>query len=60
VFGKHQGRDAQVENHGPTDILCADEASAREEAARRQLTDTEDAEWIYLRRDRDKQWVARR
>ena len=43
------------------DIQCADEASARAEAARRQAGETEDGvEWIYLHRDRDGQWVVRR
>jgi len=43
------------------DIHCADEASARAEAARRQAEEADDGvEWIYLHRDRDDQWVARR
>lgn len=53
-----QGRETA--GHVESDILCANEAGAREEAARQQATETEGAEWIYLRRDRDKQWVARR
>jgi hypothetical protein len=53
--------DEQPMEHGSTpDLLCPSEASARDEAARRQATETEGAEWIYLRRDRDKQWVVRR
>jgi hypothetical protein len=39
-------------------IACADEASAREEAARQQLSETHGAEWIYLRVKG--QWVAKR
>lgn len=43
------------------DVHCADEASARTEAARRQAYETEDGvEWIYLHRDSDDQWVVRR
>ncbi len=39
-------------------VPCADEGSAREEAARQQAAETGGAEWLYLRVDG--QWVARR
>lgn len=60
------GRRAKQKEHADVladdpDIHCADEASARAEAARRQADETEDGvEWIYLHRDRDGQWVVRR
>ncbi len=39
-------------------IICMDEESAREEAARQQAKETRGAEWIYLRSDG--KWVAKR
>lgn len=60
MFGRRRPKDARVQEPPESDILCPDEVSARAEAARRQATETEDAEWIYLCRDLDKQWVVRR
>jgi hypothetical protein len=60
MFRKRRVPDEPVVERADTDILCPNEAAARAEAARRQQTETEGAEWIYLRRDQDKQWVARR
>ncbi len=39
-------------------IVCADEQSAKDEAARRQATEGSNAEWIYLRLHGS--WVAKR
>lgn len=39
-------------------IACADEQSAKAEAARQQRTETDGAEWIYLRVKG--QWMAKR
>lgn len=39
-------------------IPCADETTAREEAARQQAIEREGAEWIYLRIDG--RWCAKR
>jgi hypothetical protein len=45
----------------PLSIMCSDEASARAEAERRQAAERDpDVEWIYLRRDEDRQWIVRR
>jgi hypothetical protein len=60
MFRKQHAQDEQVAEQAEADILCSDEASARAEAARRQESETSGAEWIYLRRDRDRQWVVRR
>jgi hypothetical protein len=60
MFGKLRSESGGTEEVPPLDIVCPDEASARAEAARQQAMETEGAEWIYLHRDRDQQWVARR
>jgi hypothetical protein len=44
----------------PIEVACADESTAREEAAHREAREEDNAmEWIYLR-NRSGQWVARR
>jgi hypothetical protein len=62
VFGRRAKRERHVDLIADDpDVQCADEASARAEATRRQAGETEDGvEWIYLHRDRDGQWVVRR
>lgn len=60
MFGKPRDEAGEIREVPPLDIVCPDETSARAEAARQQTMESEGAEWIYLRRDRDQQWVARR
>lgn len=44
---------------GTYEIVCSNEQAAQAEAARQQIADSSDAEWIYLR-NANGQWVARR
>ena len=58
------GGDDEQKGHGDAggnvrEIRCADEASARAEATRRQAHETErGVEWIYVPRADDDQWVV--
>ena len=60
MFGKQPGDATGTGEARELDIICPDRASAQAEAERRQALERDGAEWIYLCRDRDRQWVARR
>ena len=42
------------------EIVCADEAAAKAEAARQEAADDPSVEWVYLHNDKTDQWLARR